>query len=83
MKSMHDSGKKMEWKNNRKSTVSLFIHEVQSHIKGNKFHFGAFISKQVGVHQVQDVKLLDSKKCLRLIKISQPRMLKYSLTSEY
>lgn len=41
---------KMEWKNNRKSTVSLFIHEVQSHIKGNKFHFGAFISKQVGVH---------------------------------
>lgn len=50
MKSMHDSGKKMEWKNNRKLSVSLFIHEVQSHIKGNKFHFGAFISKQVAVH---------------------------------
>lgn len=37
----------MEWKNNRKLSVSLFIREVQSHIKGNKFHFGAFISKQV------------------------------------
>lgn len=58
---------KMEWKNNRKLTVSLFIHEVQSHIKGNKFHVGAFISKQVGVHLVQDAKLLDSKKCFRLI----------------